>query len=270
VYRADARSLPPRPPHGSAPARALAELGRTDPAALTRLHPSVGSLEGRGEEFLAHIASSAEAERELTRSGQWLVRGSAAQPDIALTFDDGPDPVRTPQVLDILRRYGVPATFFCVGMSACAFPELVARAVEEGHNVGNHTWSHPYLPDLSRDEVLRQVEATGAAIARVTGTVPTLLRPPYGGRTPDVLRWIAEQELTTVMWDVDTGDWAGPPAEAIVAEATTATTAGSIVLMHDGGGDRSGTVAALPAVLEDLLGRGFRLVPVDRLGRASG
>jgi peptidoglycan/xylan/chitin deacetylase (PgdA/CDA1 family) len=265
VYRADPGSLPARPAHGSAPARTLAELGRTDPAALTRLRPETGSLAGRDEEYAAHIAASAAVERELAGSGQLVVRGTAVRPDVALTFDDGPDPAFTPRVLDILRRHGVRATFFCVGMNACAYPELVARILDEGHGVGNHTWSHPYLPDLSRDEVLRQVDATGTALAKVTGTAPALIRPPYGSRTPEVLRWIAGQDLTTVLWDVDAGDWAGPPAAAITARVTTATTAGSIVLMHDAGGDRSGTVAALPDILENLLRRGFRCVTVADL-----
>jgi peptidoglycan/xylan/chitin deacetylase (PgdA/CDA1 family) len=243
----------------------LAELGRTAPAALTRLSPETGSLAGRAEEYAAHIAASAGAERELAGSGRWLVRGGTAQPEVALTFDDGPHPAFTPRVLDILRRYGVRATFFCVGLNACAYPELVARAVDEGHGVGNHTWSHPYLPDLSRDEVLHQVDATGAALEKVIGTAPALVRPPYGSRTPDVLRWIAGRELTTVLWDVDAGDWAGPPAADITAKVTGATTAGSIVLMHDAGGDRSGTVEALPDILENLLGRGFRFVTVADL-----
>jgi len=262
VYRADPRSLPPRPDHGSAPARVLAELGRTEPAALTRLRPETGSLAGRADEYAAHVASSATVEHALIASGQMVVRGASG---VALTFDDGPDPEFTPRVLDVLRRYGVRATFFCVGMNASAYPELVARIVEEGHAVGNHTWSHPYLPDLSRDEVLRQVDATGAALAKVTGGAPTLVRPPYGSRTPDVLRWLASRELTTVLWDVDAGDWAAPPAAAITAQVTAATTAGSIVLMHDAGGDRGGTVAALPAIIEHLLGRGHRCVTLPDL-----
>jgi peptidoglycan/xylan/chitin deacetylase (PgdA/CDA1 family) len=265
VYRADPGSLPARLTHGSVPARALADLGRTAPTALTRLRAEAGDLDGRAEDYAAHVAASAEVERELAGSGQWLVRGSAAEPDVALTFDDGPDPGFTPRVLDVLRRYGVRATFFCIGLHANAYPELVARIVDEGHGIGNHTWSHPYLPDLSREEVLRQVETTGAALARVTGTAPALVRPPYGARTPEVLRWLAGQDLTTVLWDVDPSDWAAPPAAAIAAEVTAATTAGSVVLMHDGGGDRTGTVAALPEILENLLGRGFRFVTVADL-----
>jgi peptidoglycan/xylan/chitin deacetylase (PgdA/CDA1 family) len=276
VYRADpwsrqptppVGSLPPRPPLGSVPARALADSARADLAALTRLRPETGSLGGRDEDYARDVAASADAERELAGSGQWLVRGSGAQPQVALTFDDGPHPVFTPQVLDILRRHGARATFFCVGLCASAYPDLLARIVEEGHAIGNHTWSHPYLPDLTRDEVLRQVDATGEVIAKATGTAPVLVRPPYGSRTPDVLRWLAGRDLTTVLWDVDPSDWAAPGSEAIAAEVGRSTTAGSIVLMHDAGGDRTQTVAALPGIVESLLGRDLRLVPVDELSR---
>src|SRR6266545_4589567 len=210
-------------------------------------------------------SAGAGSERELARAGRWLERGDGTRPEVALTFDDGPHPVFTPRLLDLLRDLGVPATFFCVGICAAAYPELVARTVQAGHLVGNHTWSHPYLPDLTRDEVLRQVDATGEVLRNATGAVPALVRPPYGSRTPEVLRWFAGQDLTTVLWDVDARDWAGPGTEAIVHTVTTSATAGSIVLMHDAGGDRTQTLAAVPRVVASLRKRGYRFVTVDRL-----
>jgi peptidoglycan/xylan/chitin deacetylase (PgdA/CDA1 family) len=262
VYRADPWSLPQRPAHGSVPAAALAGC---DPAGLTRLRPDTGSLGGREAEYFATVADSAGAERELAAAGRWLVQGDGTRPEVALTFDDGPHPDFTPRMLDILAAYGIPATFFCVGLCARAYPELVARVVAGGHGVGNHTWSHPYLPDLTRDEVLRQVDATGETLRMVTGALPALVRPPYGSRTPDVLRWFAGHDLTTVLWDVDSQDWAAPGTDRIVSTVTTAVVPGSVVLMHDAGGDRGQTVAALPRVVEDLLGRGFRFVPVEAI-----
>jgi peptidoglycan/xylan/chitin deacetylase (PgdA/CDA1 family) len=263
VYRADPWALPERPPHGSVPARVLAA---TDPAGLTRLRPETGSLGGRDAEYAAAVAACAVAEGELARSGQWLVRGSGTRPEVALTFDDGPHPVFTPRVLDILARYRIRATFFCVGLCAVAYPELVARIVEEGHHIGNHTWSHPYLPDLTRDELLRQIDTTGEVLGGIAGTVPVMMRPPYASRTPEVLRWLADRDLTMVLFDVDTRDWTTPGADAIVAAVTTAAAPGSIVLMHDAGGDRTQTVAALPRIVEGLLGRELRFVTVDRIG----
>jgi len=264
VFRVDPWSLPQRPPHGSVPARVLAEIGRAGSSgALSRLGPGTGSLAGREAECAANAAGSAEAELELGRDGRYFTRGSGKRLEVALTFDDGPHPGYTPQILDILHRYGVTATFFPVGLYAAAHPDLVARIVDAGHGLGNHTWSHPHLPDLSRDEVLRQVEATGDALAKAAGAAPGLVRPPYGARTPDVLRWLVEPGLTAVLWDVDANDWASPGAETIIANVTGGVTAGSIVLMHDAGGNRSQTVEALPRILEILLERDYAFVPVN-------
>lgn len=188
---------------------------------------------------------------------------------VELTFDDGPHPDFTPQVLEILRRYDARATFFCIGINALAYPELVARTVEEGHQVANHTWSHPYLPDLTRDQVLRQVDATNEALAKATGGENTLVRPPYGARTSRLLYWLAGQGMVTALWDVDANDWAAPGTEAVVAKVTAEVRPGSVVLMHDAGGDRSQTIEALPRIIEKLTGDGYRLVTVDAVNSSE-
>ncbi len=260
VYRADPAVLPGRPAFGSVPAEVLAHRAATGPAALSELSRAGGALAGRVQEYLDAVASCATVEQDLAGSGRYLTGGSGDAPVVALTFDDGPHGTFTPRVLDILARYRVPATFFCVGMNAAAYPGLVGRALAEGHGVGNHTWSHPYLPDLTRDELLRQVEATSTALGSAR-----LFRPPYGSRTPQVLEWLAGAGMTTVLWDVDGRDWAAPGVPAITSEIRAATRNGSIILMHDGGGDRTQTVEALPVVLEDLLGRGYRFVTVPDL-----
>jgi peptidoglycan/xylan/chitin deacetylase (PgdA/CDA1 family) len=259
VYRADPPRLPARPGFGSVPAAALVRCAFADPGALPELTVATGTLAGRVEEYAAALARSAAVERGLIRAGRYLERNRTDEPAVALTFDDGPHPVFTPRVLEILARYQVPATFFCVGMNAAAHPDLLGQVLDGGHAVGNHTWSHPYLPDLSRDELLRQVDETGAAISRVTGAPVRLFRPPYGSRTPEVLTWLAGHGMTTVVWDVDARDWSAPGAPAIAAAVGACAAAGSIVLLHDGGGDRRQTVAALPTIVENLLERGHRL-----------
>jgi peptidoglycan/xylan/chitin deacetylase (PgdA/CDA1 family) len=266
VLRADPWDLPPRTRMGSVPARALAEAARDRLPSLARLTVSSGTIHGRDEEPGADADGPALAAR-LAQEGRYLTRGPDDQPEIALTFDDGPDPRHTPRVLETLERYGVTATFFCVGAAARAHPDLLARAAAAGHLVANHTWSHPYLPDLSRDELRWQIEETGSALAAAAGqaALPDLVRPPYGAYTPQALGWLAEHGATTVLWDVDTGDWQLPGPDTIAEQALRGARNGSIVLFHDGGGDRTQTVAALPAIIEGLRTRGYRLVTVARL-----
>ena len=265
VYRADPPVLHRRPAFGSVPGRVLAGCGVTAAARLTPLTVTGGALTGRSREYLTAIARSTFTKRRLVRTGQLIERGPRTGRAAAVSFDDGPHPEFTPRVLDILKRYGAAATFFCIGLNAAAYPALVARTAAEGHQVANHTWSHPYLPDLTRDELLRQVDATNAALAEAARLTPTLVRPPYGARTPRLLRWLAGHGMTTALWDIDANDWGAPDAASVVEKVKRTVTAGSVVLMHDGGGDRRRTVAALPRILETLLDRGYRLVTIDRL-----
>jgi peptidoglycan-N-acetylglucosamine deacetylase len=267
VYRADPQALPTRPALGSVDAGVLV---RVPPSDLTRLSLETGTMSGRYPETVAGWVASVDVERRLADEGRFSRHGPRRRPEVAITFDDGPDPRYTAAILDILRDHQAPATFFCVGMNAAAHPDLVARAADEGHELANHTWSHAFLPDLTRAEVLRQIDETNAAIARVTGRQPTLMRPPYGARTPAALEWLAEHGMTMVTWDVDGGDWARPGPDAIARATVEVAEAGSVVLMHDAGGDRSQTVAALPALLAGLQDRGLRPVPLERvLGLAA-
>ncbi len=267
VLRADPWDVPPRTRMGSVPARALALAARDRLPSLARLNLLSGTMHGRDGEPAADAGESAELAARLSREGRYLVRGPGDRPEVALTFDDGPDPRHTPGMLDTLERYGVAATFFCVGAAARAHPDLLSRAAGEGHLVANHTWSHPFLPDLSRDELRWQVEATGSALTAAAGraAAPGLVRPPYGAYTAQVLSWLDGRDATTVLWDVDTGDWQLPGTDVIAGQAVQGARNGSIVLFHDGGGDRSQTAAALPAVIEGLQARGFRLVTLAQL-----
>ncbi|HEX6469495.1 MAG TPA: polysaccharide deacetylase family protein [Streptosporangiaceae bacterium] len=271
VRRADPWLLPERPAFGSVPAGALARAACRNPSLLAPLERGRGTQTGREAELDRWIAASAADDEALTASGRCLAHGPRDRREIALTFDDGPLPPYTGQILDILERYGVPATFFCVGMNSGPHAEDLARMREQGHGLGNHTWSHPFLPELSRPQLAEQIDRTQEAIALAGGgRAPTLMRPPYGSRTPAVLGWLAELVRTTVLWDVAPDDWAMPGAEAIARSVLDGARPGSIVLLHDGGGDRAQTVAALPPIIEGLLARGFRFVLVEDMVPAAG
>ncbi|QSR28576.1 polysaccharide deacetylase [Nocardioides aromaticivorans] len=186
--------------------------------------------------------------------------GSPAPPErpgkrgtVYLTFDDGPDPRWTPQVLDVLRRHGVHAVFFEVGQNVAAYPDLVARVRAEGHLIGNHTWSHAKLTDLRSRAIRDQLDRTDAAL----GGRARCVRPPYGATDPRVADVIGARGQRTVLWDVDPEDWAKPGTDRIVRRVLAQVHDGALVLMHDGGGDRSQTVAALEQVITRLQERGY-------------
>ncbi|MGW1604715.1 polysaccharide deacetylase family protein [Streptomyces eurythermus] len=270
VYRADPWLLPPRPRFGSVPARRLAEQARSTPGELARVTAESGTLSGRADEYFEGVRRSEPLRAALTAAGRCLEHGDRDTPRIALTFDDGPDPVRTRRILEILDRYGIRATFFCVGHHVAALPDEVRRIAEAGHEIGNHSWSHPFLPDLTAEQLREQLDRTAEAVARVTGEAPTRFRPPYGALSPKVLAALDGHPTTLTLWDVDSRDWARPGPERIAATVLEAAGPGSVVLMHESGGDRRQTVQALPSIIEGLLERGLEPVPVAELPAPPG
>jgi len=266
VHRADPASLPARPGFGSAVAESLARAAVDRLPELTRLAAAVGMLTGRVGEMIRGVEESVPTATALAESGRWRTRTDDPDADkcVALTFDDGPNPPYTGRVLDVLAQYDVPATFFCAGMQAAAYGEEVTRMVASGHAVGNHSWSHPFLPDLSGAELRLQLSTTDEALSAATGKeAARLFRPPYGAYTRGQLSQLAgRQDRSIVLWDVDPTDWAKPGARVIANTVISQARPGSIILMHDGGGDRTQTVEALPAIIEGLFAHGFRLVPV--------
>ena len=189
---------------------------------------------------------------------------------IALTFDDGPDPTWTPKVLDLLRAQHVRATFFVVGAEVAAHPELARRIVAEGHQIGVHTFTHANLstvPGWRRSLELRQ---TQLILAGATGVSTPLLRPPYSSE-PDALTnadWAAVKEAReagylTVLTTQDSEDWRRPGVARVIANSTPRGTAGQVLLMHDAGGDRSQTLAALQKLIPSLKARGFQFATVS-------
>ncbi|WP_232497509.1 polysaccharide deacetylase family protein [Agromyces humatus] len=173
----------------------------------------------------------------------------------SITFDDGPTSL-TDGLIDLLHEWRAPATFFLQGVNVEKRPEVAKRLMDEGHELGNHTWNHPALTKLPDPEVRAQVKRTQAAIAAATGITARSLRPPYGDVDKRVRGVVG---LPIVVWDVDTLDWTEPGSEVVAERAVGESSRGSIVLMHD---THSATVAAVPDVVDGLRDRGFTLATV--------
>jgi peptidoglycan-N-acetylglucosamine deacetylase len=186
---------------------------------------------------------------------------------VALTFDDGPSPLYTPRILAVLRRLHVPATFFAIGNLADEHPDLIQAELLAGMTVENHSYSHPQLPPFGRLQrrLMNDEISLGARSLRRLGADASLFRPPGGSFSPALVRAAHSRRERTVLWSVDPGDWRkGATPRAIVRQVLAAVRPGSIVLLHDGGGDRSATVAALPRIVEAIRRRGLELVSLPR------
>jgi cellulose synthase/poly-beta-1,6-N-acetylglucosamine synthase-like glycosyltransferase/peptidoglycan/xylan/chitin deacetylase (PgdA/CDA1 family)/spore germination protein YaaH len=199
-------------------------------------------------------------------------QGAGGPHQVTLTFDDGPDPKWTPQILDILKAANVKAAFFLVGANAEEYPDLVRRIVAEGHEIGNHTYYHPNLALAWPEHVRVELNATQLLLETITGRSTTLFRPPYAADTsPSKITELAPiqmaQELgyLVVLENIDPQDWARPGADIILQRIKQQRRDGSIILLHDAGGDRGQTVEALPRILDYLKTRGDSIVPISTL-----
>jgi len=184
-------------------------------------------------------------------------------PYIAMTFDDGPSATLTPKLLDLLAAQHIKVTFFVIGENVAEHPEIVARAAREGHEIGNHSWSHPNFAKMSQESVRSQLQRTDDAIKNATGKRPTLMRPPYGSLTDREKHWIHDEfGYQIILWDVDPYDWKRPGPTVVRNRILKETRPGSIVLSHD---IHPGTIEAMPSTLEALEAKGFKLVTVSEL-----
>jgi peptidoglycan-N-acetylglucosamine deacetylase len=197
--------------------------------------------------------------------GYPLFNGNTHLPEIALTFDDGPNPYYTPQVLAVLQQYNIKATFFDVGYLVADYPNIVRQEYNQGNLVGNHSWSHPVLTLLSAQAILSQLTSTTNAIQAAIGVRPTFFRPPYEAMNHTVLVEAIHLGYTTVLWDGSAGDWKLPGVGVIVSKLLSYTRDGAILLLHDGGGNRAQTVAALPSIITTLEKRGYKFVTIQQL-----
>ena len=184
---------------------------------------------------------------------------------IALTFDDGPDPTWTPQVLAVLNANHIKATFFEVGKQVRANPKIARMVLAAGMVIGNHTEGHLDLRKANAAVVTAQIKGAEADIQSATGEHATYFRFPFGAVTPRVRTIATGLGLKVVEWDVDTRDWQKPSPNWMVRHVIDLVHPGDVILMHDGGGDRSRTVAALKAIISRLSGRGYRFVTLDQL-----
>ncbi len=201
--------------------------------------------------------------------GSVVVRSESGRAEVALTFDDGPDLVVTPRILDALRAAGAHATFFLVGERAQQAPDLVRRIVSEGHQVGNHSMRHAWLPLHAKDTIDADLNDTQAILSSICGAPPTVFRPPYGCRDPRVLAAAERLSMTTILWSVTPLDWKEPPPDTIARRVLDDVKAGDIVLLHDGDAGESrgrpNTADALPAILSGLAEKKLTAVRLDAL-----
>jgi peptidoglycan/xylan/chitin deacetylase (PgdA/CDA1 family) len=182
---------------------------------------------------------------------------------LAMTFDDGPHPQHTPRLLDMLKQRGIKATFFVVGQNAAQYPEILKRIAAEGHELANHSYTHPILNPLGEGGIREQLDKTHQAVLGATGVTMKLLRPPYGALTENMRRWTYQTfGYRTILWDVDPLDWKVRDAARVQSEILGHARAGSIVLAHD---IHKSTVDAMPETLDGLAAKGFKFVTVSEL-----
>ncbi|SER96106.1 polysaccharide deacetylase family protein [Salipaludibacillus aurantiacus] len=202
------------------------------------------------------------------RTARRIGSGDSAGRQIALTFDDGPDATYTPQILDILKDKGVPATFFVVGRQVDQFPELMQRIVKEGHGLGNHSFTHPDLTAIQSSEVREELFKTQQSMSRAVNRLPDLFRPPYGKLTRADEDFLQEKGFRIVMWSVDTLDWTGLSGDEIFNRVKNNIKPGGIILQHNidvNPGMLDGTVEALPRIIDELQKQGYTFVTVQTL-----
>lgn len=228
------------------------------------------SVPGVREVSFGSISREVVARRTAKKPVAQVVRRSAPYRGakvVALTFDDGPWPGQTEAILKILQANGIKATFFEIGRQAARHPDLARRLASAGMAMGNHSQTHPNLTHLSGAGITWQIASAEVAITRASGQRPRYFRPPGGNANGALHAELAKEGLRFVQWDIDTEDWRRPPASVIVSTVLRQVEPGSVILMHDGGGDRSHTIQALPIIIQRLKALGYGFVTLDGIAR---
>lgn len=224
-------------------------------------------------------AAATAGYQSMAPTGQWygkaftgLARGTK---QIALTYDDGPNDPHTLQLLEILAKHNVKATFFMIGRYAQQRPDIAREVARAGHAVGNHTFTHPLLTFKSDAEIRRELSGCRAALSDAVGQHTNLFRPPFGGRRPAILRIARELGMEPVMWNLTGYDWTAPPATEIVRKAASKIRGGDVILLHDGGhremgANRCQTVAATDVLVPSYKAEGYDFVTIPRMMSHKG
>ncbi len=226
----------------------------------------IATFGGTGKGSFSYAEQAAE-NRAINRTLAYtpaVLTAGAQHREIALTFDDGPGPY-TPQVVSVLAKYGVPATFFEIGEEEHYFHDGTTEIASHGWVIGDHTETHPQMSQLSEAAQRQQLLDETANIGRYGAPFPRLFRPPYGLWNSTTLSLLRKFRMLMVLWSVDTNDYTMPGVDSIVHTAVSGAKPGAIILMHDGGGNRQETVDALPTIIKDLRAQGYKLVTVPRL-----
>ncbi|MFG3045087.1 polysaccharide deacetylase family protein [Streptomyces sp. NPDC048202] len=247
---------------GGGDGAARTTTGLAGPQARQALKPSAFRLQPLIGSGAPHSAPAAQ----LKVRHQPILRLTGKGRNMMLTFDDGPHPDYTPHILDTLAKYDVRAMFFVCGEMAVDNKELLARMAEEGHVVGNHTWTHPLLTEMARGDIRDEIERTSDVIEDAYGDRPQWFRAPYGAWNRATFQLGAEMGMEPMAWTVDTTDWMTPGTSTVVKRVEHGAAPGVVILSHDAGGDRTQSVRAIREYLPYLLDHGYHLtVPPRRM-----
>lgn len=222
----------------------------------------------------AALGATALGFQTVAPTGQWygkaICRGQRGSKQIALTFDDGPNDPHTLNLLDVLARHNVPATFFLIGRYVRQRADIAAEIGKCGHIIGNHTFTHPLLTFQPASEIRSEISQCREAILEAAGDHSNLFRPPWGGRRPAVFQIVRQLGLEPVMWNITGYDWKAPSAEYIEQKVSPKIHGGDVVLLHDGGhaafgSDRSATVTAVDRLLTRYTSEGYEFVSIPQM-----